>query len=230
MNEEGNTAPEYNNWRDIIRWHGLFVLVGYKLIRLLRWTTPIRLWAKLSKFPYLKNYAWDGKYKKSKPWWQDVGIIIHIALVYLLVKISFGPDACLSWFAKIGAWYLLVDIIGYLAGVLWFDDLTPETVLKRKVWSHRRIFFQAIVNFGESIALFAILYRTDDSMIFWALFKQSFEIAATLSFPEYILNNHSFWLVASQILVSLFFLIIVISVIASIGYARPEIGRTFDKK
>lgn len=213
-----------------MRWHGLFVLLGYLLIRLLRWTTPTRLWAKLSKVALLKKCAWDQKYEKSRAWWQDIGIIIHIALVYLLVQMTFGTNTCLSWVAKIGAWYLLVDIVGYLAGVLWFDDLTSETVLKRKVWSHRRIFFQAIINFGESITLFAILYRADDSMCFWVLFKKSFEIATTLSFPEHTFNNNMFWLVGSQIAVSLFFLVVAISVIASIGYARPEIGRTFDRE
>ncbi|MFZ2070854.1 MAG: hypothetical protein WAV32_04525 [Halobacteriota archaeon] len=230
MSRNENTVPEYKSWRDIIRWHGLFVLIGYSLIRLLRWTTPTRLWAKLSKLALLKNWAWDQEYEKSRAWWQDIGIIIHIALVYLLVQMAFGTNTCLSWVAKIGAWYLLVDIVGYLAGVLWFDDLTSETVLKRKVWSHRRIFFQTIINFGESIILFAILYRPDDSMGFWVLFKKSFAIATTLSLPEHNFNNNIFLLVGSQIAVSLFFLVVGISVIASIGYARPEIGRTFDKE
>ena len=230
MRQNMDTVPEYKSWRDIIRWHGLFVLVGYSLIRLLRWTTPTRLWAKLSKFKLLKSWAWDQKHEKSQAWWQDIGIIIHIALVYLLVQMTFGTNTYVSWVAKIGAWYLLVDIMGYLAGVLWFDDLTPETVLKRKVWSHRRIFFQTIINFGESVTLYAILYRPDDSVCFWILFKKSFEIATTLSIPEHTLNNNMFWLVGSQIVVSLFFLVVAISVIASIGYARPEIGRSFDKE
>jgi hypothetical protein len=230
LSQNENTVPEYKSWRDIIRWHGLFVLVGYLFIRLLRWTTPTRLWAKLSKSARLKKCAWDQKHEKSRTWWQDLGIIIHVALVYLLVKITFGNNTCLSWVAKIGAWYLLVDIVGYLAGVLWFDDLTSETMLKRKVWSHRRIFFQAVVNFVESMCLFAVLYHTYlPEQSFRAVLKSSFTIATSLSSPCVISGTVPFILVALQIAVSIFFLVVAISVIASIGYSRPELGKTFDE-
>jgi hypothetical protein len=230
LSQDYNIKPEYKSWPDIVRWHGLFVLVGYLLVRLLRWTTPTRLWAKLSKACLLKKYAWDSEHEKSRPWWQDLGIIIHVALVYLLVQITFSANTSLNWAAKIGAWYLLIDIIGYLAGVLWFDDLTPEPVLKRKVWSHRRIFFQAVISFAESIVLFTILYHAHGSICFWQLFSQSFTIATTLSIPDNIFINNMFWLACLQVAISLFFLVIVISVIASIGYTRPELGRTFDKE
>ena len=230
MSADGDNAPKYNSFRDILDWHGLFVLAGYVVMRLLRWTTPTRLWAKLSCVKPFKTFAWDSAHEKSCPWWQDLGVILHITLVYLIVRLAFGTDPSLGSAVEISAWYLLVDIVGYHAGILWFDDLTGEADLKRKVWSHRRIFFQAVVNLGESICLFAVLYHGYQGTDFWTLLTGSFEIATTLSRIDGSLSNVPIWVMSAQVVVSLFFLVVAISVVASIGYARPELGKTFDDK
>jgi len=223
--------PEYKSFRDILYWHGLFTLAGYYLLRLFDYTTPTRLWSKLSKLPLLRKWLRDDTYNKSKTWWQDIGVLFHVGLVYLLIRVGFNSNSYLSTYAHIAACYFLADILGFHVRVLWFDDLAPrEPAKKRKVWSHRRLFFQAVVNFGETICLFTLFYRIYQPMQpFRKLLKSSFTIATSLSSPEGFSNAVPFLLIALQVAVSIFFLVVAIGVIASIGYARPELGRTFDK-
>jgi hypothetical protein len=93
-----------------------------------------------------------------------------------------------------------------------------------RVASHRRVFFQALINLAESVLLFAVLYGShlDDSNRDQAT-QASFEVATTLSRPE-ALRGVSNPLVNTQVAVSLFFLVVVISIVASVGYAREEAG------
>ena len=226
-----NTDPqEYKSFRDILYWHGLFAFIGYYLLRPLDWITPTRLWSKLAKLSFLRKWLWDGTYQKSVSWWQDLCVIVHVYLVYLLIKVSLNNSPCMNTVLHIIVWYFLVDILAYHIRVLWFDDLAPrEPAKKRMVWSHRRIFFQAVVNFGETMCLFAILYHKYlPEQSFRALLKNSFTIATSLSSPCAISDAVPFLIVALQIAVSIFFLVVAISVIASVGYARPELGKTFD--
>lgn len=227
-----NTDPlGYKSFRDILYWHGLFVYIGYYLLRPLDWITPTRLWSKFAKLPFLRKWLWDSTYQKSVSWWQDIGVIVHVLVVYILVKVNLTNIPCINIFLNIIVWYFLVDILAYHVRVLWFDDLAPrESAKKRMVWSHRRIFFQAVANFGESMCLFALLYQTYlPEKSFWELLKSSFTIATSLSSPSVIADAIPFLLVALQVAVSIFFLVVAARVIASIGYSRPELGKTFDE-
>lgn len=128
--------------------------------------------------------------------------------------------------------YFLLDIICYHSRVLWFDDLDPtKKPDELKVWSHRRILFQAIINFAESILLFAVLYHQFDEesrLCFRQTVQKSFEIAASLQHSIELRFVPYFW-TNLQIIISLFFFIIVISIIASVGYSRDEISPSTKK-
>ncbi|MCK4828466.1 hypothetical protein KA005_72720, partial [bacterium] len=100
-----------------------------------------------------------------------------------------------------------------------------------RVWSHRRILFQGATNFIESIFLFGVLYRYFGDVPNRPLdiYQASFDLATSLSLPD-ALKDCPRWLTNFQVLVSLFFLVVVISIIASAGYTRRELAPTDDNK
>ena len=95
-----------------------------------------------------------------------------------------------------------------------------------RVCSHRRLFFQVFINFAESIVLFGVLYERQLCMREPppAVYEASFRVATTLSPPDTIRGCAV--LTSSQVGVSLFFLVVVISVVASVAYSRQELSPT----
>ena len=222
---------KYNKYSDILSQHGLFTWLGY-LLSVLCKLTPTRAWLKLPEICFLKNCSciWNKTLRKVTPVWQDSGVVLSVAATFVLIHLAWSQQYCLSLTAWIFAWIFLVDMIAYYASVLWFDDLRiRENEEHRKVWSHRRILFQAIINFTQSIYLFAILYHAYQFTVpFSQLLQHSFTVATThtqsncLSVPIFLMNM--------QVSVTIFFLVVVITVLASIGYNRPELSKSFDKQ
>ena len=219
--------PRYKSYGDILRWHGLFVALGYFLLQASEFT-PSRIWFKLpKKICFLKRLAWNEKFQKATPWWHDIGVILLVVVTYLVILSEWNNQYWLSVVARAAAGVLLVDILAYHVRVLWFDDLEiRKTIEHRKVWSHRRILFQAIINFFQSLCLFAVVYHAyQPTAPFRTLLQASFTVATTLTRPASL--NVPAILFDLQVAVSIFFLVVVVSVVASIGYNRPELGNSF---
>lgn len=226
-NGSKKSDDRYNNYHDILSRHGLFVAFGYWLSRLSRYCTPTRLLFRLPKMKCFQQHTriWNKKYKKATPIWHDIGVLILAVLTAFILIMAFSENICLSVAAWWIAWYLLIDMIIFHASVLWFDDLgIKQTTEHKKVWSHRRILFQAFLNFLESIALFAAIYHPFQAEFpFLKLAQSSFDVATTLTRPD-SLSDHAI-LVDLQVGTSIFFLVVVVSVLASISYNRHEIER-----
>lgn len=207
---------DYSNFKDICHYHGWIVYLLYRIFYLSEWTTFTRLWFHFGEFVN-KTWTYNNGYKKPTPLWHDIGVFLHI-LFTILISI-WHPS-------NLFAWYLIVDMIAYHSRVLWFDDLIPDRTRKQnKVHSHRRILFQSLINLAESIFLFGVLYMNYcvSSLCKAQIFQASFEVATTLGRPDSLSSCPS-WLLNSQIFISIFFLVVVLSVIASAGYKRGEIA------
>ncbi|MCJ7545731.1 MAG: hypothetical protein MUP30_02715 [Deltaproteobacteria bacterium] len=228
--------PHYKNYHDIRQWHGLFVAFFYWLFRLSK-LTPYRIWLwfpekipeKIGFLKRFKRFAWNARFEKATPCWHDMGVILLVGLTCGAILGSWSQQNWLSIAAWWVAWLLLVDMLAYHIRVLWFDDLEiGRSSEYLKVWSHRRIFFQALINFIQSLCLFAVFYhRYKPTESFWTLLQTSFTIATTLTQPDSL--KALAILVDLQVGVAIFFLVVVISVVASIGYNRPELGKSFDE-
>jgi hypothetical protein len=215
----------YKKATEILRWHGLIVYFFYVVLRISD-IGPTRLWLLLGRSKCIAGKTLDKKSGKVKPVWQDAGVLLILALVIVLTVLS-AKSASLCWVFPLVAWMLLADIVAYHARVLWLDDLRTNRSWQRlRVFSHRRILFQGFFNFAESILLFGILYRYyghfDNQQV--DIYRESFVIATTLSSPT--LSKLCPRLVNMQVGISLFFLIVVISIVASVGYTRKELAPT----
>jgi hypothetical protein len=215
----------YSSTRAIRESHGIIVWALYRVTRAARYFFPHRWWYCLSQTRCFRKRFTERGTGKSLPVWQDAGVIILLILITSLVWRTHGAPR-VGWLGAGLAWWLLADIILYHAGVLWFDDLAPDRTRRAlKVFSHRRIFFQGLINFIETVFLFAILYRhylpaldrPDNA------YRLSFGVATTLSAPEG-LSAAPAWLLVTHVGVSLFFLVVVISIIASVAYNRGELA------
>jgi hypothetical protein len=221
----GNPGPQevqvrYRSFSDVSKYHGPIVLVLYWLTQIVSWITITYLWLNLPRWGFCKSCALDQTYNKPKPWWQDLAVLISILLTVLALLMAWHGNSTI----EAGAWwlgfYVLLDSIAYYVRVLWFDDIVPNiTDEERKVWSHRRILFQAVINYLQSMLLFTVFRRgvQPSDNLEGILFK-SVEIAVTL---EPIEHNA---VTVAQIAVSLFFIVVVVSVMVSIGYRRKEIA------
>ncbi len=191
--------------------------------RLTAWVTPTGLWGKIGR-KFVPSTVHPVGHKLN-PWWQDIMVLfIAVGTVVLAAVIYAGtPSTPLGFLAC----YLLFDMVAYHAGVLWFDDLQPGRPWPQlRVLSHRRLFFQAFINFAESIVLFGVLYESQLCMREPppAVYEASFRVATTLSPPDTIRGCAV--LTSSQVGVSLFFLAVVISIVASVAYSRRELSPT----
>ena len=225
-----NHDYKYENYRDILRWHGLFATVGYWFFRAFRYT-PSRTWFRLPKkicCLRCRDWIWNKEFQKATPCWHDIGVLLLVGVTCVVIWAAWRRQDWLS----VAAWWLacliLIDMIAYHISVLWFDDLgIRQTDNHRKVWSHRRILFQAFINFAQSVFLFAVLYHGYlSTMTFLPLLQASFTVATTLTRPNSL--RVPTILVDLQVCVAIFFLVVVIGVVASIGYNRPELGKSFD--
>ena len=209
----------YTSYCEILKHHGIIVLGGYLLfVKLGEWVGVTRWLLWLGR---MVPSAYDKDLCKSKPWWQDLSVLIVLILTIGIVYAGWSQRALSVRLAQTGAWIILLDTFIYHSRILWFDDLQlGRTVRTAMVWSHRRIFFQALVNFMESVFLFPVIYRGCAKGTFWELSENSFTVATTLSAPE-TLKNCQTWV---QVAFSLFILITVISIIASVGYTRGELA------
>jgi len=206
----------YTKLEDIHHYHGWLIYLLYRIVYLSEWTTFTRLWFHLGEF-INKTWTYDNNYKKVTPLWHDIGVSLHV-LITILISTKHSSNFL--------AMYLVVDMIAYNSRVLWFDDLIPcRTRKQNKVHSHRRILFQSLINFAESIFLFGVFYMNYciSSFCKTQFFQASFEVATTLGRPDSLSSCPS-WLINSQVCISIFFVVAVISVIASVGYKRGEIA------
>jgi hypothetical protein len=210
--KDNKSNPHYKSCKDIFDTHGFIVFLLYLLFRLTDFTTPTGLWLLLGKIKCLSKCCFDDKNNKTKPWWQDIAVLLH-ALATILVATKYS--------SHIVSWVLIADMVAYHVRVLWFDDLTP--CKSRKVWSHRRILFQGLINYVESIFLFGVIYAKycGSSFCKTQIYQASFKVATTFTTPDELLYCPA-WVGITQVCVSIFFLVVVVSVIASIGYKRKE--------
>jgi len=181
----------------VITQEGLIVTVFYFLFGVIRIITFTYIWYRL--LAPMFAFAWDPEKKKSTPWWQDLGILVHF-LATVIVYCA-GSQTIPCWIPV----YLMTDSFVYQSNVLWFDAIEfGLRGVEKKVWSARRIFFQAAVNFAESILLFAVLYQSaGHTDPFWSSLKSA-TTAGSMNSP--------FWPWQSGL--SLFFILIVFSVMA----------------
>jgi hypothetical protein len=222
MSNQGR--PLYSDLAAVLRYHGLFVVFFYLLFRLFGCFSLTRI---LLTLPVKCEWSWlaDIHLRKSKPWWQDVVIFLFaLSTISVICLCGSSYDALvyglnLSW---IGSLYILFDMVVYHTRVLWLDDLQPgRTAIANMVWSHRRVVLQAVINFTESIFLFSLFYRSCSTggNDFWQSVAHSFSVATTLS-PAGV-EKCVTW---PQICLSVFFLVVVISVVAASGYGREELA------
>jgi len=214
---------EYKNVNDILKWHGLFAFIGYWFCNCPGAINSLNLWEKIGKLKILKKFTWNAEFDKLKPWWQDLVVLIIFLTTCIFVFITFNRKP--SLFIVIVIWYFLFDIFIYFTKVLWFDRYAPNKPAKSlKVFSQIRVLFQAIISYSQSILLFGMLYSFyDKSPKTSRYYQKSFEIATSLGSPTEDLKIMH-WLSNMQIVISLFLLIVVISVIASVGYKRGELA------
>lgn len=209
-----------------LNYHGPIVAFLYWVFGWLRCILPYFLWFKFAEF-IKKECIYDSDKKKSKPVWQDIHVLI-IAILIALIWIC----GCPYFITLPLSLWILLDIFVYYANALRFDDLQPEENRDNRVWSHRRSVIVAVINFLETIVLFSILYRIIAAVPATALhsFFCSFRIATTFDFCyEMFLNSarnpHIAYIIWSlQICFSLFFIVIVIAILAAIGFKRKEIA------
>jgi hypothetical protein len=218
----GTEQISYRKSLDILDRHGLIILVLYWVTEIVSWLSLGHWLRALPRKMSIFSFAFDATLGIVKAWWQDmIFLLTLILLTPLAVTMAWNSNPCLALLGTFFSGYFLFDAIIYHVRVLWFDDLQPGIPNSRRgVSSHRRILFVAIFSFIQSIFLFSSLYRgvselPDRSYI--SLLQRSFSTATLLSLasPVTIVD-------VVQVSVSLFFLAIVIAVMASIAYSRPE--------
>ena len=209
----------YPTLRALATRHGPVVAALWCLTEALSWGS-VGHWLRWlpRKVPTL-SFAFDSDADKVKPWWQDGVAIILLACTV----VPFGLAALTPSRAALLAAYLIYDAALYHIRALWFDDISPGILTKRReVWSHRRILFLALLHYAQSILLFVPIYDyvLGSTLIgFPRLFQRSFTTATLVSL------GHPFTGVdVAQVTVSLFYLAVVISTMASVAYRRPEAG------
>lgn len=224
MPEDSKTSFLRNS-RDILDDHGLIVFVLYWLTEIgSKISASHQLRALPQKYPRFK-FAFDTDSDKTKPSWQDaVTLFFLVVLTPIATGLSWDSRRWVAFLGFLFCIYLLLDNILYFSRVFWFDDLRPgDSNTRRRVTSHRRILFVALLGFGQSIFLFPSIYHHVSSLSGTSrqdLFERSFSTATLFSLPKPITLVDMI-----QVSVSLFFLVIVIAVTASIAYRRKELSR-----
>jgi len=212
----------YKTALDILERHGLIVFILYWVSALLS-LASVGYWLRwLPRRVASLSSAYDATSDRIKPWWQDiVFLLLLILLTPLAVDIASSPRQQIAQFGSFLSVYLVFDTVIFQICVLWFDDLRPGiSDSNRGVSSHRRILFVAILSFSQSILLFPAIYRWVPELSGYSypsLLERSFSTATLLSLS---LPISAFDVV--QVILSLFFLAIVIATMVSIAYRRHE--------
>lgn len=222
----------YESYDDIKKHHGLIIYCVYRIFDFLSKGTPTSMLFRLPHttrkiYKYLKIHKFlDENVQKSIPEWQDYCVIFHVVITFFIVLLVWLiPSYNFNLFIQLLAVWFILGVVTYHARVLWLDDLKPgKRPDQLKVWSHRRILFQALINFVELIFLFTVFYHSFEPMLcFSQLLQASFEIATSLSRPDVLANSPSV-LITTQVILSIFFLVVVINIVSSVGYRRRELA------
>lgn len=215
--------PPYESLRDVIHHHGLFVGIGHVVTWLLARVCPFGLLSFLARRSRWRTHFVDQGLDKVRPAWQDAFVLL-IALLVAALATLWHDKPSIPLGIILVLWWFLGDVVIYHMGVLWFDDVRPgRTWPQLRVWSHRRVLFQALVDFLKAVLLFALLYRNHvgTTIGFGELLRASYESATGLCVPP-ILNDVPAYLHSVQVGVSIFLLVVVVATVASAGYGRLE--------
>lgn len=220
--QERKTETSIESPVDILLRHGVFVYLGYFILFYLGNISFTRNWFRFGKSRWWKQIALHES-GKTLPWWQDLGVLILVLItlgLWWLADLLEYP----RWLAWVSGYIIFIEFISYHARVLWFDDLEPK---KRgdalKVFSHRRILAQAVVNYAQSILLFGVIYKCTRPNTANP-FQGSFDVATTLTRPtDWTDAVMPHWLTNIQVAVAVFFLVAAINIVATMAYTRQEI-------
>ena len=219
--------------------HGIIFAFFYRIFGTIRWFTLRHLFIRFLPRVFDKECIYDHCKKKSKPWWQDLWILIHLGFAILLFYCS-GYCSLGDTFWKdpffLFAIYLVADIFVFDTNMFFFDDLEQMEEVKpfwrrkkswnKMVWSHRRLLFQVAIDIVESVLLFAVLYKifSSASILIYEAFQISFTAAFTLGFMDQFRNKVPWLLWAIQIVFSFYLIVLILTTLASIGFKRKEIA------
>ena len=210
----------YGSSFSIFRHHGIFAYLLYWITEFLSWLS-ISFWLRQLPRQISIPRAYNKNLDKPASWWQDAVFIFSISAGIIAANLAWSSKSFLACFGSLLSAYVLFGGFLYHIRVLWFDDLKPEiSDTRRHVGSHRRILFVSIINYGLMIYLFPSLYIWDESFrdISRSFFlDRSFSIATTLSLPLTVTIFDRLLIV-----MSLFYIVIVIATTASIAYHRKE--------
>jgi hypothetical protein len=218
----------YQSEQDVLRYHGIIVYALDETTQFLEIASVTRVIFAAADARVFGPLAWDAKYRKATASFQDLTALALFAFAAACVARGWRRAGDAPGWVKGIAVYLLADMALFYVRVLWFDDLmvgrSPEHL---QVWSQRRLMFQAIGNFIESLALFTVFYRkylqAGGQDRFTHALSVSFSTAVCLGRDDRAPDacRH---VVNSQLVVALFFLVIVISVVGSQVYGRGQIA------
>ena len=227
-----------NSSKKVRQDHGLLFVFFYRAFGVIRWLTFTFWWLNyLRAYPCSclrkKSWIWDDREdkKKTTPCWQDLGVLIVLLLTVIVSLFGLyflGVSSPYSKGIVVLTVWILLDIIIYHVNMLWFDELEMQLEWDKeaKIWSYRRVFFQAIFNFAESIILFGILYRLLGHIqcIQKAIFS-SFVTAMTFDCPFDVQDPFVIRILwAVQISLSFFLILIVFATILSARPSRGEVA------
>jgi hypothetical protein len=208
-------SPIIASRRDIFHQHGLVVWGLYILSEVFS-ILSISRWLRRPPAHRFLASAVDQDSGKPKAWWQDAVFLVLLlagTFIALLSCISGAPSQLATWLA----WYFIYDGFSRHVRVQWFDDIEPRIQnRRRRVWSHRRILFIAILSYAQSILLFGVIYLSRGLP---TPFERSFGLATLLALPTGLTGAD-----VIQVMLSLFFLSVVIATAAANAYNRGEIA------
>jgi hypothetical protein len=210
----------YSKSSSIIRHHGLLVYLLYWITEFLSWLS-ISHWLRQLPRQISIPRAYNKHFDKPASWWQDTVYIFSFVVGIIVANLAWSANHYIGCFGSLLSAYVLFGAILYHIRVLWFDDLKPGIMdSRRAVGSHRRILFISILNYFLMIYLFPSIYLWDGflrAIPRAVLMDRSFTIATTLSLP-----HHTIFMDKILIVMSLFYVVIVIATTASIAYHRKE--------
>jgi hypothetical protein len=209
----------YQSSKDIIKNHGILVFILFILFaKLLRKVSLLYFLFSIPRNIRILSRLIEHPYNKIVPWWQDLSLIVEILLTPVAIIFAWTNNN--SWIFILPI-YLLCDLLIYFIDVLWFDDLMLGINKgQKKVWSHRRLLFWAIIAYIQVIFLFPIFYKNAVPQIAYdQLLLKSSQISTFMS-----LSQIPSFIDTLQVILSMFYISIFVGVTVSIAYQRDEIA------